>query len=188
MFKFLIPVFCIFFLGKCNQATFIAEPYDSRLPIFTEEGYNLGGCYINDIAYRSPQFCESNKCYELKKEGENQLRFSIIGLQDPVTIPSLPAKQINFYLTTDEKINDTLKIEALKGKTFSLDSMQNSYATFTDKYKITPNDFKSFKGKITFTSPEREILAGTFYFEIQDSTKVTKFTSGRFDFEKKQFD
>lgn len=181
MFKFFLPVFCMLFLGQCNKATFIAEPYDSRLPIFTEQGYNISGCYINDTAYRSPSFCTSNNCYELTKVSNNQLRFSIIGLTNPTSRQNTP-KQINFYLTTDKAINEKLKIETLKGKTFSLDNSNKSYATFTNKHDLSPDDLKSFKGKILFVNSEHEILAGTFYFEIQDSTSVTKFTSGRFDF------
>lgn len=182
--KTLIPIisFAFVFLTSCkNKNTFLAEPYDPRLPILSMQGNNMLGCYVNEKPYISPRVSQRRENASLRKTSQDSIAFShfILPVENKDTIWSLNNLTLRFVVPIQDTQNGTPidkndLIQYLGGKSFSLDG-QNA------KVYVRSKNFPQ-KGNIQFLMTPDNILAGTFYFEIKDSTSVTKFTSGRFDF------
>lgn len=177
----IISLAFVFFISCKHKNTFLAEPYDPRLPILSMQGNNMLGCYVNEKPYISPRVSQRRENASLRKIAQDSIEFShfILPMENKDTIWSLNNLTLKFILPIQDTQNGTPMnkndlIQYLGGKSFSLDG-QNAKVSVRSKYYPQ-------KGNIQFLVTKGNILAGTFYFEIQDSTSVTKFTSGRFDF------
>jgi len=176
----LIPV--LFACSKehdLNETVYIADPSAEGLPIYSENGYNSFGCYIDRKVFRS-----SNDIIPVK-----------ILIKDNSTIVVLDGVGSDFNnskITLTFKFNDKVfkkygDFSQWRDKTFDLKE-ENIDVYWSEVDKNTP--LQLLGGEIEFkrvlelsvdNEPEEIILSGTFLIKALINDVPTTFSEGRFD-------
>lgn len=151
--------FILLFFQSCDNTTFVAEPFDPRLPVYSSEGRNTMGAYVNgEIVKDIDDSCSLTygchpKLYESKIVDTVRFDFGF---------------SFHFKLVDDEfsEVEDALPFA--RGKIY----------TFGAENSASYHGENAIEGIIRFDNSGGNIISGTFYF-ITDTYEVT---SGRFDY------
>ena len=151
-------IFCsLLLLGTCTE--FVAEPYDPRLPVYSTNGRNTMGAYVNN-----------NPVTDIRRSCDVDASCAA-GLDYRVIDDSIFFDfgfHFEFHLVNEEFDNDSSGIERLKGATYQLN----------DESVALHENEESIEGKIEFVETNANFLSGTFYFR----TEHYEVTNGRFDY------
>lgn len=182
-----VLVILILILNAC-EGIFVPDPIDPRIPKYTEDGNNVAGAFINDNIWESIVSLNYGRPF-INVWPENDsllLRFS----GKTAGVPS----SIEFHLT-GWKISDFEDLAKLEGSKIQLDGMKNA-GFYTEGYDLFNYEnkgigqiyFKNIRIRVYNANGEGQIsktaiISGTFGFTMNDSGgKITKVTSGRFDY------
>lgn len=198
---FMILILCVSILSciDLRDSDFKPDNEDSRLPAYSEKGYDIAGAIINNDAWRSERkpFSEV-MLVDISKT--DTMVFEMYGeLIDGVG----QGDYIDFYIyQTRVIINSFADLKKLEGKMISLNG-ENNYA----ELKYSPKNKTAFYNKngtgnlifksireienVTYNNTTSESLfhiypvyiSGTFELTFKDSfEKQIKINKGRFDF------
>lgn len=191
-------LFIVFSIVSCDE-TFIYDPIDPRLPMYTEKGYGTAGAYVNDSniwisekgwafsgSYDLPSFnlWQENDSLVISFDGESNNKDMLI----------------EFHLR-HLNITSFNELQNLANNKILLDGTENTafYIEKNDKYRgdsILQEIYKN-KGVGQFyvknvqmnDSLTSAIVSGTFGFSITDTKGAeTKISCGRFDYKIKNSD
>jgi hypothetical protein len=169
----IFPYLFVLILSSCTSCN---EPIDPTvLPAETQSGKNSFGCYAGNMIFVNPYRNYSWLTADYGKDSINQQPYVSIEAK------GLGGKSISFYFKANE-LNKKLNIEYVK------------YIYFSDTVRLYDNSYtynmNEYSGKnipaITLTRLDtiNHVVSGKFDFELkntEDSTKIIKFTQGRFD-------
>lgn len=182
-----------------RNSDFYPDDEDSRLPAYSEKGYDIAGALINNDAWRA----ERRPFSELMLVDISKTDTMVFEMYGEMIDGIRKEDRVEFYIyQTGIDINSFTDLKKLEGKTISFDG-ENNYAGL----KYTPmNKFPYYDmngtGKLVFKSI-REIknrtymnnsnvslfhihpvyLSGTFELSFKDSLgNQIKIDKGRFDF------
>lgn len=180
-----------------DENTFIVDPYDPRVPQYSEEGANTAGAYIDGEPWR----CKKRTIYSGFSSSPyttGTMRFYIspdssgtfIAFQggDILRGPNLSGQNCSIGFFLDQRfINEKSDLQMLAGQRIDLDGVENFGQLVYD------NGFNEIGGEQTGSGllHIRRVanigshfeISGTFGFAISnEETEITVF-SGRFDYE-----
>ena len=186
-----VLVYLFLILNGCD-GIFVPDPIDPRIPKYTEDGNNVAGAFINDNAWKSivtkkfPYFY--NEPFITVWQKSDSLAIGFSGNTNG------QSSFIEFHLS-DLNISKFEDLAALDGKKIQLDGIKNT-GFYIENY--TPYSYNNKGiGQIYFKHVSIQdsnvrlegqtskivIISGTFGFTINHSDgKITKVTSGRFDY------
>lgn len=196
-----ILVTLVLFFDGCREEEFLPDPADPRLPQYTEDGNQVAGALVNDIAWKT------NFWASLDMGWNRSFYFTTssfagaakLTLEGSYTEGSHEEKHLNFIVVLRSVSLSKLEdISNLNGQTITLDG-QTNYAYISDPYWTIENNvdyhyggtgsitFKNVK-KVTNLTIHREngetynplIVSGVFEFSFDNIAVAVK--SGRFDF------
>jgi len=179
-----------------DQNTFVSDPFDPRVPQYTEEGANTAGAYVNgepwvakketisSIFSPSPYTRGTMTLYHsTDPEG------TFIAFQDAEILrnPSDQSCSIGFFLSGVD-LSGPNGIYQLENKRIELDGVEN-YGRV-----IMRNDFSEINNgntgvgilyirRIDRSANNHLFMAGTFGFSVSTESDETTVFSGRFDYE-----
>jgi hypothetical protein len=178
----LITCLKVSMLASCE--TFVPDPIDPRLPIYSEVGRNIAGAkvgnqFFNNSFDRLSLFCCASELQSIVEfDSQLTLNFNVWN----------PNQNLRFIIELNGLTNeDWNEMEKGFGKKF----------VFNDTHKATiseweKDDFISvpFEGQVTVKLLRNEkIVAGTFGFKGRDtSDREIMVTFGRFDYRYNSFD
>jgi len=191
---------CLLILWSCyveDQNTFVSDPFDPRVPQYTEEGANTAGAYINN----EPWVCRKRTLSSifsptpatvgvmtLYHSTEPQGTFIAFEQGDILDEPSDQSCSIGFFLSGVD-LNGPNGIFQLDNKRIELDGVENFGQL------VLKNDFDEINTentgqgilyirRIDRFGANHLFMTGTFGFSVtsQDNQETTVF-SGRFDYE-----
>lgn len=148
--KLLLYFLPFLLLGTCTE--YVAEPYDPRLPIYSTEGRNVMGAYVN-----------GSPLVQIDDLGDN---LSSQVIEDTVYFNF--GFQLRFKFVDEAIANATNPFSVLEG---------NEYQ-FNEQYQVSLDGEPAIEGKIQFVDTPANYLSGTFYFTTENS----EVTNGRFDY------
>ena len=169
------------FMAFISCDTFVPDPIDPRLPIYSEVGRNIAGAKVGNQFFKNDfntsLFGRNLNESQLVVESDSQLTlgFRISNQNQSKSI------RIEFELN-DLTENDWKEMEKGFGKKFILN---DSYVAFLREWET--EDFISFplQGQVTVKLiKEKNIIAGTFGFKAIDaSDRELNVTFGRYDYQ-----
>lgn len=177
----LITCLKVSMLVSCE--TFVPDPIDPRLPIYSEVGRNIAGAKVGNQFFRNnikPSFfcCASEQQYFVEDQPQLVLEFNVWN----------PNQNLRFIIELNGLTNeDWNEMEKGFGKKF----------VFNDTNKATISEWEEddyisvpFEGQVTVKLLRNEkIVAGTFGFKGRDtSDREIMVTFGRFDYRYNSFD
>lgn len=190
----------VLFASGCLEENFIPDPSDPRLPKYTEDGNQIGGALVNDVAWKTnfeTGFNFTNRSfYFTNYSSGDSVTLHMDGI---VNEGSIKDKPINFVVVLKnlrlEKLED---IKMLERQSLNLDGNTN-YALMDDWHMTINNGVEHYSGgtgAITFTQVKPVIdrtvtgrngeqyhpliVAGRFRFHFEQG--AIDVTMGRFDF------
>lgn len=188
-------------LPGCIEEKFIPDPSDPRLPKYTENGNQVGGALINDVAWKtdfSTNFgLQGNRSFYFTNHGAgDSVTLTLDGIVTEGTNKDAP---ISFIVVLKNRSLEKLEdIASMDGETFLLDGEVNQ-VILDDRYETIRHGVDYHyggSGRITFrnirtvrnTTITRQngdkynplIVAGTFEFSFSEISTTVKL--GRFDF------
>lgn len=190
----------VLFASGCLEETFIPDPSDPRLPKYSEDGNQVGGALVNDVAWKTDY--EANFNYT-----KRSFFFTNYSSGDSITIHfdgiftegKSKDRPLRFVVVVKKiQLSGLEDLKTLERRSFNLDGITN-YAVLDDGFRAIQDSIDYFYGgtgaitftqvkpmiDLTFTDPNGEkyhplIVAGNFRFHFdQPSIDVTM---GRFDF------
>lgn len=195
-YSFILLLACLSILS-CDDKPGL-DPDDSRLPAYSNKGYNIAAALINNVVWNAKNNSIWNKGYNYASTLDvfktDSLIFKIGGI-------SLDEKReitiidISFHLS-NLNIKTYSDLKALENKLFILDG-QNNYAELNNDncylYKKGVGSFliKSVKEVTNVTSSGKDpeefyihpiILSGTFELKFKNQEETLSVDKGRFDF------
>lgn len=182
----LLGIFAFSILLMACDASWIPDPIDPRLPMYTENGINTAGAIVNGELWRSrvdQQIFGSINATPYVDFTTNKDSLVIIFLGDS---KNLPVREITFTIK-NENIQNAADFLKLRGRVIPLDGLQNTVSVF-DYYNDDCNS--SGIGQIYFRNVKfggengtSILFSGTFSF-IQDDPVCANYdvSYGRFDY------
>lgn len=186
-----VLVILLLILNACD-GIFVPDPIDPRIPKYTEDGNNVAGAFINDNIWESIVQAGLNYTY-------NQPSINFWPENDSLLLrfsgnTGGRSSFIEFHLT-GWKISNFEDLAKLEGYKIQLDGIKNAgfyiegYDSFSYENKgIGQIYFKNIRIRVYNANGEGQIskaaiISGTFGFTMNGSGgKITKVTSGRFDY------
>ncbi len=174
---------------------FEAEPFDPRIPAYTEKGNNDAAAYIDGEPWIA------STIYSPWSSPSFGIRFQYT--QDTLARPfetrlSLTNGRIlnaDKYVRIDAvfrlyglRITNGQELKALEGRKFEFNTEEAAAELWVDFYSPDRDTLRSEKGALYIryvenrTNPETTIISGTFGFETMAEDSLVRMTSGRFDF------
>lgn len=171
-------------LSSC-EGVFVPDPYDPRLPRYTEEGNNFGGAIMNDKIWQSENRILCDKCNaEIRCiPTKNKMEIYLAGILEGGGVG-----RIQFHLT-DLEIKNLSDFKLLHNKKISLNGIHN-YMNFNE-YQGTAVSLqcKNLGGQLYFKNVRVDtlnraiILSGTFGSICEQADCVhCDLSFGRFDY------
>lgn len=182
-----VLVILLLILNAC-EGIFVPDPIDPRIPKYTEDGNNVAGAFINDITWKSIVSLNYDGPFINVWPERDSLLLRFSG--KTAGVPS----SIEFHLT-GWKISNFEDLAKLEGSKIQLDGIKNA-GFYTEGYDLFNYENKGI-GQIYFKNiriwdynvnaegqtSKAAIISGTFGFTMNGSGgKITKVTSGRFDY------
>ena len=174
------------------------DPNDSRLPAYSNKGYNIAAALINNVVWNAENRAPWNMGYvyasTLDVFKTDSLIFAISGIKKNEKNKRLII-DISFHLS-NLNIKTYSDLKALENKLFILDGQKN-YAELNDDdcylYKNGVGNFliKSVKEVTNVTSYGKDpkefhihpiIISGTFELKFKNPKETLSVDKGRFDF------
>jgi hypothetical protein len=181
--------------------SFIYDPYDPRMPQYSEEGANTAGAYVNEVVWTSQKvlfFNESDQLtgrrgdvtiYESEEKEGTFIAFEGGELQIEQSYSS--SSTISFFLK-DVLLRSEEDIRSIEGRSFDLNQSQN-FAQYISRrdFRIDDsgqsNEGTLFIRKVGTNSYGEFFFSGTFGFKISPDSTQFQVLSGRFDYELNDF-
>jgi hypothetical protein len=192
-------IVCLLILSSCfveDEYSFVSDPFDPRVPQYTEEGANTAGAYINS----EPWVCKKRTVSSifaptpttvgtmtLYHSSEPQGTFIAFEQGDILLEPSDQNCSVGFFLNGVD-LNGPNGIYQLENKRIELDGVENFGRI------VRRNDFHEIDNeergvgilyvrRIDRFGSNHLFMSGTFGFSVTEEDQETTVFSGRFDYE-----
>lgn len=183
--KKLIYIFLIPVLLSCSkehdltQSVYIEDPSSNGLPIYSENGYNTFGCYIERRVFKS-----SNNIIPVKILVKENATFIVL---DGVGTSSNGDKATLTFKFKDQVYRQYNDLSFWRNKKFNLkDTNIEVFWSESDKNSTLQLlggeiEFKHVLELSVDNTPEEIIVSGTFLIKALINDVPTTFSEGRFD-------
>jgi hypothetical protein len=183
----------IFYGCKKNQTEFFEDPQKNGLSIFSNKGFNLLTCYVNNVPWKTADrlikvFGRLDTEIEIEKHKTNTLKDTLIFTWKGPLDNNQNYKSLTLHIAVDSSFTSKKFKEVFSGKRFVIDSSTNGYFKTNINTQFINNDMPNIKGNgiilfqkanIDFSSPQNDnsIVAGLLSAKIG----TNEITDGRFD-------
>jgi hypothetical protein len=182
-----------------DESTFIVDPFDPRVPQYSEEGANTGGAYINQEPWR----IRKRTVYSIFSDSPSTIGIlsiyiapdssgSFIALQggDILSGPNQSGQScsVGFFLK-DRLLRDHSDLRLLEGQRINLDGLENFGQIVYDNKFVEIGGTQTGSGllhirRVANMGTHFEV-SGTFGFAVSEGDQEITVFSGRFDYEVK---
>lgn len=183
--KFIYFLGIIFLLEFSCNGIFVPDPYDPRMPRYTEEGNNYGGAMLNGKLWISENVlppCQNCNAQIHCDTAEDKFEIDLAGILEG------GIGRIHFHLTGID-INNVSDFDLFESKKFQFNAAEN-YISFNEYYADTVKvKCKDLSGQLYLkhvkvdSMRKRVILSGTFGSSCNHTGCVhCELAYGRFDY------
>jgi len=190
---------CLLALSSCyveDENTFVSDPFDPRVPQYTEEGANTAGSYING----EPWVCKKRTVSSifsptpttvgtmtLYHSSEPQGTFIAFQQGDILQEASDQSCSVGFFLSGVD-LNGPNGINQLENKRIELDGAENfGRIARRNNFQEIDNGEKGvgilYVRRVDRFGANHLFISGTFGFSFTEDDQETTVFSGRFDYE-----
>lgn len=192
---YLLAFVLIFSSCYRDEHTFISEPFDPRMPQYSEEGANVAGAYVNERVWISKRGIVSGwNSSSVDTIGDITFYFS------PDSVGSLIAFEQGDVIVDEDRnsccigiflgnlrLNKKNDLYDLEGAHFELDGTENFglivYSSYFRQINIQNTGTGSLYIRRVKRSGNNMSISGTFGFSIQTEQGTNDVFSGRFDYQ-----
>lgn len=165
--------------SSCEKEHFTHDPFDPRLPVYSQDGSNSAGAFFNDQIWRTKfSFSGESRGTNLDIESDlqqNSLTFTLDGSYQDEKYP------IQFVFN-QISLSNFEEVATLEGKTLELNCPLDKIDFAFNSSDVECVNGQIFFHKIISVSEREKIVAGTFSFDIFWDDQFIEARHGRFDY------
>lgn len=187
---------CLIFLvlAGCNLSVFVPDPVELRIPRYSEEGYNIAGAFINDVAWKAEAICLFIDCKDplalsrFRDSLGTSMEFRLKGSMHE-GLQQYDDYDLVFRLT-NQTIDDLTDLKQLQGQSFSVEDgsmlayldtlvFREAYPTINcQKAQFLVRDYREVEDEYGFIKYQ---ISGTFGMECMSGGQPVNVYQGRYD-------